>query len=158
MNLTEAHGLALDKMREHNLIQTGWHFEWNKRKRAAGLCSYGRRTIYLSSVLTAWASKEEVTDTILHEIAHALTPGHKHDWVWKMKAKEIGADGNRCFSEETKPNLAAAAKMVSKYKAVCKNGHEHYANKLTRRKRYSSCGRCSRTFNPNEVLIFTLNR
>ena len=154
MNLKQAQELAFRKIAEH--LPHPWKFRWNKRKRSAGLCSYGRRTIELSIVLTSYASEEEVRDTILHEIAHGLTPGHHHDYVWQAKAKEIGADGKRCYSEETKPEMALAHKEISKYKAVCKNGHEHYKNKMSRKSH--SCGKCSRTFNPNEILVWTLNR
>ena len=157
MNVSHAQDLAEQLIAKHLHHPTHpWKFRWNKRKRSAGLCSYGRRTIELSIVLTSYASEEEVRDTILHEIAHGLTPGHHHDYVWQAKAKEIGADGKRCYSEETKPEMALAHKEISKYKAVCKNGHEHYKNKMSRRNH--SCGQCSRTFNPNEILVWTLNR
>lgn len=33
-----------------------------------------------------------VLDTILHEIAHVLTPGCKHNPTWHRKAKELGCD------------------------------------------------------------------
>jgi predicted SprT family Zn-dependent metalloprotease len=41
---------------------------------------------------------DEVRDTILHEIAHALVgPGHGHDGVWKAKCREIGARPEACY-------------------------------------------------------------
>jgi hypothetical protein len=41
-------------------------------------------------------------DTILHEIAHALTPGHNHDSVWRAKSIEIGCDGKRCYGSDVR--------------------------------------------------------
>ena len=39
---------------------------------------------------------EEVRDTILHEVAHALVgPGHGHDTVWKATAAQVGARPQR---------------------------------------------------------------
>jgi predicted SprT family Zn-dependent metalloprotease len=38
----------------------------------------------------------EITDTLLHEIAHALVgPRHGHDLVWQAKCIEIGARPKR---------------------------------------------------------------
>ena len=37
-----------------------------------------------------------IRDTILHEIAHALTPGQHHNDVWRRKATAIGCTGQRC--------------------------------------------------------------
>jgi len=34
--------------------------------------------------------KDEIVDTIYHEVAHALCPRHGHDDVWATKAREIG--------------------------------------------------------------------
>ena len=43
------------------------------------------------------SSLDQVRDTILHEIAHALVgPGHGHDAVWKRKCREVGARPERC--------------------------------------------------------------
>ena len=63
----------------------------------AQLCRYGTRTIELSVFLVDRNGPEEVRDTILHEIAHALVgPGHGHDAVWKRQCIEIGARPVRC--------------------------------------------------------------
>ena len=37
------------------------------------------------------SSKEDIQDTILHEIAHAIVgPKHGHDKVWKAMASKLG--------------------------------------------------------------------
>jgi len=91
----EVRNLALELMARHGL--EGWTFAFNRRKRALGLCRFATRAIELSSYLVDGNSKEEVRDTILHEIAHALVgPGHGHDVVWKAKCVEVGAQPVRC--------------------------------------------------------------
>lgn len=37
-------------------------------------------------------------DTVLHEMAHILTPGQGHNQNWKNVAVKIGCNGNRCHS------------------------------------------------------------
>ena len=91
----EARVLALDLMARHGL--RGWHFAFNRRKRCMGLCRYEKCAIELSEYLVERNSAEEVRDTILHEIAHALVGlGHGHDAVWRRKCLEIGARPERC--------------------------------------------------------------
>ena len=91
----EVRKLALELMELHRLDD--WTFGFNKRKRTLGLCRYDGQTIELSIFLVDRNSREEVRDTILHEIAHALVgPDHAHDRVWKAKAVEIGARPERC--------------------------------------------------------------
>ena len=61
---------------------------------------------------------DEVKNTILHEIAHALDfcirGKSAHDYIWKSIAIEIGCDGKRCYdvNEEVKEKLY-------KYVAIC---------------------------------------
>src|SRR5262249_16689158 len=67
-------------------------FAFNRRKRTMGLCIYDERRIELSAYFVERNSQDEIVDTILHEIAHALV-GHRHghDAVWKRKCVAIGA-------------------------------------------------------------------
>jgi SNF2-related domain/Helicase conserved C-terminal domain/SprT-like family len=55
-----------------------------------GLCSYKDQCIIISSHHLQIHPDEEIKNTVRHEIAHALTPGHAHDTVWQDKAKEVG--------------------------------------------------------------------
>lgn len=79
----------------------GWTLTFKRRIqrfRTAGTCYYRRKTITLAPVYVELNSDENVTDTILHEIAHALLPpGAGHGDTWKRKAIEIGCDGKRTY-------------------------------------------------------------
>jgi predicted SprT family Zn-dependent metalloprotease len=87
------HAVAL--LARHGLAD--WGFAYNRRKRTLGLCIYDRRTIELSLHFVLRNDLAEITDTLLHEIAHALVgPGHGHDAVWKRKCVEVGARPVRC--------------------------------------------------------------
>jgi predicted SprT family Zn-dependent metalloprotease len=98
----EVRDLALALMAQHGL--EGWSFGFNRHKGTLGICRFGVRTIELSVFLVYHNGVDEVRDTILHEIAHALVgPGHGHDAVWKAKALEIGARPRHCGEAEMPP-------------------------------------------------------
>jgi predicted SprT family Zn-dependent metalloprotease len=87
-----------------------WEFGFNSNVRRAGVCFYphgaepGR--IELSVHFAQHNSDDEIRDTILHEIAHALVgPGHGHDAVWKSKCLEIGAKPEACFGDDVEMPL-----------------------------------------------------
>jgi len=93
-----AHQLAKDLLRQHGL--TDWKFRFDRARRRFGSCSTARKTITLSRALTMMNPDDQVRDTLLHEIAHALTPGDGHGSRWKAKCVEIGANPVRCFTEK----------------------------------------------------------
>jgi len=150
MELELARLLAQKLMKSHGLMS--WRFEFDSAFRRFGQCNYSRKVISLSRHLVLLNSEDRVKDTILHEIAHALTPGHHHDSVWRKKAVEIGCDGKRCFTESdtvmTKP----------KYVATCKSCNKSY--KRFKRSRYnSSCGYCGGSrYNEEFKLEFVQNK
>ncbi len=87
--------VAVGLLTSHGLKD--WSFGLNNRKRSLGVCFHPRKAIELSVHLIARNGGEEVLDTLLHEIAHALVgPGHGHDAVWKRKCLEVGARPERC--------------------------------------------------------------
>lgn len=140
MQLQTAETLCLELMKLHGLTpEKGWSFQWLNSKNVAGKCRYLGTAInpkggiiFLSRFVTTHHSDEQVRDTILHEIAHGLTPGHKHDRVWQRKAIEIGADGKRCY--DVTDELLEAKKSISKYIGTCpKCGHEIPTSRLPKR-------------------------
>ena len=90
MDTAKAEVIANRLIREH--LSSEWSFKWNNRKRAFGVCSYRTKTIQLSKPITTHEGEKKITDTILHEIAHAIA-GHDagHGAEWKRVARRLGA-------------------------------------------------------------------
>ena len=126
--------MAYDLLAQHGLKD--WTFAFNRRKRCLGLCLYQLRTIELSVFLVKGSSQEEILDTILHEIAHALVcPEHGHNAVWKRKCLEIGARPVRCGQVEM---------PIGPWRASCghcgQNFHRHRKPKKMRGWFCQACG------------------
>lgn len=118
--LLHRHGLA------------NWRFTFDDATRRAGSCQYGRRTITLSRHLARNAPAEEILDTLLHEIAHALVgPKHHHDAVWRARAVAIGGSGQRCHDLRFAP---------PRYIVQCRNGC--WSGTAERRRRNVVCSNC----------------
>jgi len=98
MNLFEASILARSLMSEHGLAD--WGFAFDHARRRFGACNYTRRRITLSRPLTLLNGIDEVRDTILHEIAHALCPGDKHGPRWRATCARLGAKPKRCYGDK----------------------------------------------------------
>lgn len=102
MNITKAQQLAESLIKEH--LGKHWYFKWDMAKTAFGACHFtpvGKRNfITLSIPLTGINPVSHVTDTILHEIAHALA-GYEagHGDTWKYHAKIVGANPRASSSD-----------------------------------------------------------
>jgi predicted SprT family Zn-dependent metalloprotease len=93
---------ARSLLEQHHL--SGWSFQFDNGRKRAGCCQYATRVISLAYAFAQQAPEEEITDTILHEIAHALVGRvHNHDEVWRRKAQEIGCSGRRCHDLQFVP-------------------------------------------------------
>lgn len=110
MDLFKAEQMAKSLMAEH-LDTRVWSFKWNRRAGSFGLCCYKDNTISLSSVLTPHETEEATRQTILHEIAHALTPGQGHNIIWKRKAMQLGVVRPRGQRQATAPDLGGVEKL-----------------------------------------------
>lgn len=87
---------------EHSLSE--WTAGLDSAVRRFGVCNLTKKHISLSRTLCELNSDEEVTDTILHEIAHALAyerhgKNCKHDKRWQKICIEIGARPEACFDD-----------------------------------------------------------
>ncbi len=124
MDLAQAQQLACELMAHHGVTEAGWVFGWSNGKRQLGCCqmreaisgpSKGKRvkSIKLSRHLVRLNDDDEVRDTILHEIAHALAGlDHGHDEVWKATCLRIGARPDRTAGKEVKT-------VQGRYSIVC---------------------------------------
>lgn len=138
----------------------GWSFSFNNRKSSFGVCSYRKKTIELSSYLVVGMTDKAIFETIIHEIAHALTPGHGHDYVWVRKCVELGGDGKRCGDynkfDGGKKTQDEVYSKISKYTLTCPCcGNKSYLNRKP--KRSYSCGNHGVGYNPKYKLTITQN-
>ena len=70
-----------------------WKAVMNKHKAKFGFCNPEKKQIELSEYLVPYMTDKAVRDVIIHEIAHALTSGYKHDEVWRRKCIALGGSG-----------------------------------------------------------------
>lgn len=133
MTLGDARALAEALMARHGL--SGWSFGFDRARRRLGSCQPGRRRITLSAVLTRLNDAPVIEDTILHEIAHALTPGDGHGAAWRAACLRLGAKPERCAAD------GEVALPPAPYALVCDRCGARYPRFRRSRGRYA-CGRC----------------
>ena len=139
MQLSLAQAAARKLMDQHGLQY--WHFEFDSSKRRFGVCKRRKQTISLSRAIVLLNDESEVLDTILHEIAHAMTPGHHHDFVWKAKCIEIGAQPRRCYSADNvvQPEMS--------WTGTCPNCKKSFRRtKMSRLSRWQACLTCCKKY------------
>ena len=94
MDLADAEQLCTLLLAEH---LPGWSFSYDRAYVRFGRTWPDRRRITLSAALVAANAPEVVRDTMLHEIAHGLTPDDGHGERWRHQAAALGADPKRRY-------------------------------------------------------------
>ena len=126
--LRETEAMAKRLLVEHQAtgkVDRRWTFGFDLATTRAGVCRYRERRIDLAVSYCLAATRAEIEDTILHEIAHAIVgPRHNHDAVWKAKAREIGCQGKRCHRVQ---------QSVPKWVGECGCGQQWFRHVLQRR-------------------------
>ncbi len=97
MNRTIASQLLRDTLNQHGLSEWKGSLSLLENNSWVGLCDYKKKTIFLNAFAVDIHPDDEIKDTVLHEVAHALVgENHKHDSIWAAKAEEIGARSTPC--------------------------------------------------------------
>lgn len=140
---------ANELLSEYGLKEQGWVFQVRNTTSLVGQCDYNKKVIHFSGHYLLKTPVEEIEDTLLHEIAHALCGFDAgHGPIWKAKAIEVGARPQRCADERSistaKPN----------YVIRCENcGWSVERFRMRRRNFGSTCPRCQ-----TEVKIYKIKR
>ena len=143
MDLREAQKLAESLMDKHlSDCENYWIFKFDNAKKRFGQCKWGsgEYVISLSRHLTLLNGVDQVRDTILHEIAHALDVNDRgysnHDANWRQIALRIGCNGERCYSSKE------VVQPESKYTVKCTNCNNEFKAMRKPRRSSNACGRC----------------
>lgn len=146
MNEAELTTLANSLIQQHLWGEIyEWRFAIDRAKRRFWCCHYQSHTISISWPLALLNSEEQIRDTILHEIAHAMAPRAWHGWRWRQACIQIWAKPQRCYGEEV-------TKVEKKFKGVCPTCQREI---LRHRKKQISCGKCSLRYSPEHAFIWT---
>ncbi len=141
MRLADAFVMAQELLDLHRLVD--WRVEFDQAKTRAGVCRPHRKVIGLSAPLTRLHGADEVRDTVLHEIAHALVdPRHGHDSVWRAKAREIGCSATRCLPQD-------APAVPGGWVGTCPAGHSIHRHR--RPEKPVSCAECGQGFDRDHL-------
>lgn len=91
------------RMINKHLAGKGWTFAWDRAVRRLGCCHYGSKRITLSKPFLERQTYQEQCDTIMHEIAHALTPGDHHGKRWQAQMIAFGLSPDVSAAVDSKP-------------------------------------------------------
>lgn len=142
MKLEEAETLGLLHMEEHGLLVKSWRLDFENCKRSLGRCHYRTKKITLSKWYVELNEEHDVEDTILHEIAHALSyirhgqAGIGHGYLWKKICREIGATPERVHK-----GIVEYPNNHFKYVDTCACGITYKRHRLSSRRGYC-CPKC----------------
>lgn len=108
----------------------GYIIGFNNNRSRLGVCKYTKRTIEFSSVFLSVLPRDEIIETIKHEVAHAAVgPGHGHNAVWLAKYRAMGGKGSRTVSLTQEVKHA-----TSKYAIECSVSGEVIAYRQRKRR------------------------
>lgn len=133
ITLQETYDFAYDHLDELGL--TDWTFGFDLAPVRAGVCKYSKKLITVSVTYCLNATREEVEDTVLHEIAHAIA-GYKagHNGKWRSIAKQLG-----CKAEV----YHTVRHGKDRWHGFCPCGQTWKRKKLQKRVRNGTCPSCN---------------
>ena len=156
MTREQATRLTHETLMKHSL--TDWHVRLNTKvdARYVGLCLHKDKAIVLNAHHIDIHPEDEVRNTIFHEVAHALTPGHGHDDVWAAKAREIGCDNTLpCMTYGLSPEVIDAIRSGADVEMTVEEQVIRTPKyKITRlQDKCPHCGKVAKTVSENRIEI-----
>lgn len=151
MNKEQITQMAKNLMRKNNVEHLS--FGYNRRKNALGICRFRLGKPYAIELSEAWIKhlrEEDIRDTILHEIAHALAGSDAgHGPRWKNIAAAIGANPKRTAEDVPYEIAQRVRRSVSNYRATCQGcDNVIYFSRMTKNWRDDRyiCSKCKSRF------------
>lgn len=106
-----------------------WTFEITKTKNLAGKCYYRKKIIQISNN----SYNNNIKNTLVHELLHALNPNQHHTGSWKKQAEILNSNKefNLKYGDIKRVYTISPDIIVQeyKYRYKCNCGKIHYANK-----------------------------
>jgi predicted SprT family Zn-dependent metalloprotease len=90
----------------------GWGVGFKPYCSTLARCDHDTKTIWFNDHYVEHSPENHVRDTLKHEVAHCLTPGHGHDEVWRAVAEKLGTPP-RALSDQ------GAVTRPGRYQATC---------------------------------------
>ncbi len=117
-------------------LGTQWTFGFDLSTTRAGVCRYRDKRIDLSVSYCLRATRADVENTLLHEIAHAIVGAeHGHNAAWQRKARQLGCTAERCHD---------VTHTVARWVGEC-GCRRWFRQRLSRRLRHGAiCKACGR--------------
>ncbi len=135
MNIDAAITLGRKLLSKHGLID--WRFKLDHAKRRFGKCNYTDKIISVSKHIVELNTVAEVSNCILHEIAHAkLTRQHGHGKRWQELAISIGCDGKEHYDP------AVINRPPHRWISTCLMCNKTYKAHRIRRRSIYYCPKC----------------
>jgi len=150
----ELYRFAWDKLGQYDLREKGWTVTIlpsklrNMKNSTIGHCDYRRKEIVVSLEWLLNNDLEEMKQTVLHEIAHALLMNkpHRHNsQIFKEKCMEVGLQPHK---KVTRP---FARRQVKEYTGTCPVCGKVY---IKSRRYNGSCGVCTSEYDERYKLIW----
>lgn len=152
MDVNEFLSFARDVMNEHGLEKLG--LELDRATRRLGACHFLRFKdgtkypvkITFSRQHVEKTSQKVMLDTLLHEIAHALTPNDQgHGRLWVAKCKEIG------LTSPTRCTSLGEESLIKTFHVICPNCGIIGTRKAFRKPSGRCCRGCKTTVSYREI-------
>ncbi len=121
-------------------LDESWSFGFDSAKRRVGACHYSSKRITVSRYLVPLLDDDEIHQTLLHEVAHAMTgPTEGHGAAWKRTARDLGYEGDvrhpgpnvRCVSTPLNDRNTRSLSEAGKARGV---ETQHTTNSTNRRR------------------------